>query len=299
MIPAIFATVFFCLSAVTAHRAVRLAGSIEANFWRLLLASVLLGVWAHGFGGGWGGSAREVFFVSGIIGFGFGDVALYLSYPRLGSRLTLLLVHCLAAPLAAVCEWFWLGTALSLAEVLAGGAILAGVGLALAPAENLHLERRTLVVGAIWGVLAAAGQGLGAVMSRVGYAVQVRDGGDVDGMTVAYQRILGGLLVGAVSFVWVNARKSRPVPGAFRQWLPPVSSCRWIAMTGLAGPTLGVACYQWALEQAPSGIVLSIVATAPLAVMPMTFWLEGDRPSRRAFLGGLLAVLGVIGLGLA
>ena len=80
--------------------------------------------------------------------------------------------------------------------------------------------------------------------------------------------------------------------------LPPSKSFRWIAITGLTGPTFGVACYQWALEHTPSGIVLSIVATAPLAVMPMTFWMEGDRPGKRAFIGGLLAVLGVIALGL-
>lgn len=298
MIPAILATLLFCISAVTANRATRLAGSIEANFWRLLLASVLLGGWAHAFGSGWGGSAWGIFFASGVVGFGIGDLALYLSYPRLGSRLTLLLTHCLAAPLAAICEWIWLGTTLSWAEIVAAGSILAGVGLALTPAENIHLDRRTLAIGSAWGVLAAVGQGLGAVMSRVGYAANVRDGFDIDGMSVAYQRILGGLAVGALSFAWVNGRRPAAA-GRIRMLLPPSKSFRWIVITGLTGPTFGVACYQWALEHTPSGIVLSIVATAPLAVMPMTFWMEGDRPGKRAFIGGLLAVLGVIALGLA
>ena len=299
MIPAILATVLFCLSAVTANQATRLAGSIEANFWRLLLASVLLGGWAHAFGSGWSGSAWGIFFASGIVGFGIGDLALYLSYPRLGSRLTLLLTHCLAAPLAAVCEWIYLGTTLRLVEIVAIGSILGGVGFALAPSENLHLDRRTLVVGSAWGVLAAMGQGIGAVMSRVGYAANVRDGFDIDGMSVAYQRILGGLAVGALSFAWVNGRKLAESAGWIRMLLPPSESFRWIVITGLTGPTFGVACYQWALEHTPSGIVLSIVATAPLAVIPMTFWMEGDRPGKRAFIGGLFAVLGVIALGLA
>ena len=299
MIPAILATLLFCISAVTANRATRLAGSIEANFWRLLLASVLLGGWAHSFGSGWGGSAWGIFFASGVVGFGIGDLALYLSYPRLGSRLTLLLTHCLAAPLAAVCEWIWLGTTLRWAEIVAVGSILTGVCLALTPTENLHLDKRTLAVGTAWGVLAAMGQGIGAVMSRVGYAANLRDGFDMDGMSVAYQRILGGLAIGAASFVWINGRKPAESAGWIRMPLPPTKSFSWIVITGLTGPTFGVACYQWALEHTPSGIVLSIVATAPLAVMPITFWMEGDRPGKRAFIGGLLAVLGVIALGWA
>ena len=303
MLPAIFATILFCFSAVSANRATRLAGSVEANFWRLSFATVVLALWAHGFGGGVGGRAFGVFLISGVIGFGIGDVALYLAYPRLGSRLTLLLVHCLAAPLAALGEWLYLGTTLSLGEIAASGTILFGVGLALAPAENPHIKRRDLVFGCLFGALAAAGQGLGAVMSRVGYSMNAEQGVDFDGVTIAYQRILGGLIVGFVAFVWVRGRgaflASRAKSGAGDGIFPPIASVRWILMTGISGPTLGVACYQWALEGAKSGVVLPIVAMAPLVVMPLSLWMEGDRPGRRAIIGGVIAVIGVIGLGFA
>ena len=67
---------------------------------------------------------------------------------------------------------------------------------------------------------------------------------------------------------------------------------------GLAGPVLGVGCYQWALATTPSGIVLPIAATAPLLSIPIAFWLEGDRPPRRAIVGGILAVAGCAALAL-
>jgi drug/metabolite transporter (DMT)-like permease len=51
-----------------------------------------------------------------------------------------------------------------------------------------------------------------------------------------------------------------------------------------------VGCYQWALATTPSGIVLPVAAIAPLLSMPITYWLEGDRPSKRAVLGGVVAV---------
>ncbi len=299
---AVLATVFFCFSAVSANRATRIAGSVEANYWRLLFATALLALWAHGVGVGFQG-AFGVFFVSGIIGFGIGDVGLYLAYPRLGSRLTLLLVHCLAAPIAAASEWFYLGGGLTGPELLASGTILVGVALALAPAENPHLDRRVLYVGIAFGVVAAAGQGLGAVMSRVGYEMNSEQGVAADGITVAYQRILGGLLVGVLTYLWVVvssgwAGKRASGGRGPGNWLPPSASVRWILMTGLAGPSFGVACYQWALEGTKSGIVLPIVATAPLVVMPLSLWMEGDRPGIRAIVGGVIAVVGVIALGL-
>jgi len=44
---------------------------------------------------------------------------------------------------------------------------------------------------------------------------------------------------------------------------------------------------------------LPIVATSPLLAIPVAWWLEGDRPTLRSFLGGIVAVAGVIGLTLA
>jgi drug/metabolite transporter (DMT)-like permease len=70
----------------------------------------------------------------------------------------------------------------------------------------------------------------------------------------------------------------------------------WILGNSLAGPALGVGCYQWALSGTPSGIVLPIVALTPLVVIPLAYVLEGERPSLRSLLGGLIAVAGTIGL---
>jgi drug/metabolite transporter (DMT)-like permease len=65
---------------------------------------------------------------------------------------------------------------------------------------------------------------------------------------------------------------------------------------GLAGPVLGVGCYQWALATTPSGIVMPIAATTPLLAIPIAWWLEHDRPSARSLLGAAVAVAGCIAL---
>ena len=64
----------------------------------------------------------------------------------------------------------------------------------------------------------------------------------------------------------------------------------------VATTVLGVSGYQWALATTPSGIVLPLAATAPLLSIPIAFWLQGDRPTRRGIVGGTLAVAGCAAL---
>src|ERR1017187_5532010 len=143
---ALLCTLLFSISITCGHRSAKLIGGTEANFWRLTLASLLLGIWAYTFGVGLGGDAFPLFFLSGIVGIGIGDVAFFQTLPRLGSRLTSLLIGCLSAPFAALIEWVWLGTTLSAAQMLWGLLTVFGVGLALMPGEHLHRTRRDLFV---------------------------------------------------------------------------------------------------------------------------------------------------------
>lgn len=291
---ALVTTLLFSLSAVSASRTSRLLGGTEANFWRILLATLFLAVLANLFGKGLHGPALGVFLLSGVVGFGVGDLALYQTFPRLGSRLSIMLVHCLAAPFAAATEWLWLGTRVSVAEALSSFVILGGVSLALAPSEHLHIPRRTLWVGIAMGALAAAGQGLGAVLSRKAYAISAAANFEVDGITAGYQRIWGGLALAFISIIWVKARHADAPPK--HNW-PKIWP--WLALNVVCGPGLGVAFYQWALATTPTAIVLPIVALTPLVIIPFSWKLEGERPTLRSIVGGAVAVAGVIGLTLA
>ncbi|MBT5925120.1 MAG: EamA family transporter, partial [Verrucomicrobia bacterium] len=160
MIPALLATFLFCLSAVSATKATRILGGISANFWRLLLATVLLAVWSHFFAQGVQGDGFGMFFWSGVVGFGIGDLALYQALPRLGSRLTLLLVHCGAAPSAAFAEWLWLETTLTLPQMASITCILVGVAVALVPSKSETSTKPFNLIGIMYGLVAAIGQGV-------------------------------------------------------------------------------------------------------------------------------------------
>lgn len=307
MFAAFLTTILFSISAVTATRSTKLLPGTEANFWRLVVATLFLGTYAHAFSFGLRNDAFPMLFVSGCIGFGLGDLALFQALPRLGSRLTVLIVHCLAAPLAAVSEYLWMGTTLTPIELLAGIAILSGVALALAPGSQTHLDPRDYLPGVLFGLVAAFGQGFGAVLSRRAYQIAEAAGQPMDGITAAYQRIIGGVIISGIWLLFIHRSRIRSAirrqaagdPGRARdEFNRKRRAIPWIAVNGLAGPALGVSCFQWALKSAPTGVVLPIVAITPLVVIPFSTVMEGEKPSPRSLVGGALAVAGAVALAL-
>jgi drug/metabolite transporter (DMT)-like permease len=302
---AFLCTLLFSVSITCGHRSAKLIGGTEANFWRLTLASLLLGAWSYACGLGLRSAAFPLFFISGAIGIGIGDAAFFQTLPRLGSRLTSLLIGCLSAPLAALIEWVWLGTTLSLGQILWGLLTVGGVGLALMPSEHVQRTRRDLCVGTLFATMASLFNAVGGVLSRRAYEVAHAGGEHLDGGNAAFQRCLGGLLLAALCLLIVKRRAFRVQAHAPHALVLEASKKKWrgvwpwVLLNGFAGQTLGVSCMQWALETTPAGIVFAILAITPIMIIPFARVLEDERPTARSLIGGALAVGGVIALALS
>lgn len=296
MLAAFATTLLFSVSIICGHQSARVLGGTEANFWRLTLACIFLGVWSYATGGGLHGASFPAFLLSGIVGIGIGDVGLFQALPRLGSRLSMLIIQCLSAPLGAVIEWFWLGTPLTGGQVLCGIIILIGVGIALAPGTHLKLTLDDYRWGGGFALLGAIGNASGAVLSRKAYAIAHENHERVSGHDAAFQRVVGGLVLAGLCFFAVRLYQKRrdgtetANGGLWRWW----KVAPWVIGNSFAGQTLGVSCMQKAFETTATGLVLSITATTPIAVMPLAYFFEGEKPTRRSVIGGIVAVLGVI-----
>ncbi len=288
---ALGAAFFYAWSVTCARRSSAHHGPDLANLGRLLIAVIVIGLFVafsdrHPFCAGW-----EWLILGGVLGLGIGDIALFHALPRIGVGLTMLLTQCLAAPFALILEYEALGHSPNGAQMLAALVILIGVGVALgAPAEGDPADRRT----GVWlGVLSALGQACGAVSTPLTVEA-CKQAGEVipDGFAQAFVRLLGGLPVVLLFLLWASRKEGlfakirRPYAFASAPW--------WMLMNGIAGPALGVACYQWALTQHPAALVLSVVALTPLIGLIMQWAIEGQRPSWRLWLGGAIAIIGVI-----
>ena len=301
MLAALLTTLLFSTSAVCGYRTARQIGGVEANFWRIALATVFLTVWAWTIGAGFAG-APEWFMLSGLFGIGLGDSAYFQALPRLGSRRTVLITQCLTAPFAALIEWLWLGTKLHVAEFFFVAVILTGVAIALAPGDHLKISARDWKIGLTASGFAALGGALGAVIIRKGYAAIQTAGLQVDAGTTGYQRVLGGILVPTIILLAVKWRSAHAHGPMLEEKTLSISREKWrrvwpwVLANALAGQTLGVTCMQWALKTTQAGIVTAIIATTPLVLLPMTRIVEGEKIGFRSLAGALVAVGGVIGL---
>jgi len=142
MIGALATTLCFAITPVFANQSAHRLGAAAANFWRLAVALLVLGVWAHSNGIGLGGPAFGWFFAGGLAGFGLGGFAMFQSLPRLGSSLSTLVVQCGSAVAASLLEWTWLGTGLSPLQLAAFVLTLTGVTVGLLPRSLPPFRRR-------------------------------------------------------------------------------------------------------------------------------------------------------------
>lgn len=292
MLPSLLTVLCFASSALAGERTVRFWGAQLGNLLRLTIACVVM--WSITFAFFPGSVRLDSFawlFVSGVVGFGIGDIALFHAYARLGARLTILLNLCTAPLWSAAVEWVWLGTVIAPRDLVAAATILAGVILALLAREPGRGTGSRLV-GILAGLVAGCGQGLGAVISRKAFEVAAAGGFELNGLSAASQRVAGGLTMAMIfcaALAALGRLHSRPaVRGHGRE------AFGWLLGSALFGPVLGVSCFQWALHDLPAALVTAVVATTPIALIPLAVAFNGERPRPLAIAGSVIAVAGVI-----
>jgi len=297
MLPAIITAFLYALSAIFSQRAVRCFGPLRANAIRLTAACAVLGIITvcidryrstpslHP-------EVLRAFLLSGAAGFGIGDIAVFLAYPRLGSRLTLLVVYCSAVFFAAAGDWAMLGIGLHARQWAAVGLTLAGLVLALWPGRrSVSCAPGPGPAGILLAVCGGAGQGIGTVLSGRANGIAAALGMEVHGISQAFQRSIAG--AAAAAAVLIVARRLWPasaLPDSRRRETRPWA---WMAATAICGPVLGVSCYQWARLLIPSAMVVAVAATSSLLVIPLARVMEHEKISPRGLIGSLLAVGGV------
>ncbi|MES2468851.1 MAG: DMT family transporter [Verrucomicrobiota bacterium] len=299
MFPALLTAFLFACSAIFGQRAAKLFGPLRANAIRLSIACAVLGIltWiTDGLQGhsSWHPAVFPSLFLSGAVGFGFGDIGLFLAYPRLGARLTILINFSLATLFAAWGDQALLGEHLTLPQWSGVVLVLAGLGLALWPAGKAGLRARAPWSGLCFAALAGAGQGFGTTLSGWANRLAEQQQVSIHGISQAFQRSTAGVLVAVT--VWAVWRKWLKKPAAFSSVSIPVRRKHagfWMTGAALFGPVAGVSCYQWARLQLPSAVVVAIVATSTLWVIPLAKLIDQDHPTLRQVAGTLVAVAGI------
>lgn len=293
-----FLTLFaWTLGSFSGARCAGVMGGFAANRLRIASSLLVLSVVIAVTGTNPGIPHAFWFLLAGLLHLGLGDVGLYTAYHHLGPRLAVLVGLCGAPLVTFLVEglvWnHWPG----LWQCLLALAIMIGVIIALAPDEKSRLkDHQSWTTGLIAGIIAALGAGSGSAVTSHAYKIL---GGASKADFAFHTSAMGLRLVGGIFGLLVLGvvfwRKTPFFPLPEHRPL----AWRWMPISVLMGPILGVACYHLALAQVPeASLVQAVIALLPVAVIPLSWSILGDRPSPRALIGAAIGVAAAVGLAL-
>lgn len=236
--------------------------------------------------------------LSGIVGLGIGDFALFSAFVLIGPRKSLLLMS-----LAPVCSVI-LGY-LVLEEVL-GPWTLAGIGITLVGIVVVIIERemdggtgrenseksnpakKRNMMGIFLGVVGAVGQGVGLVLAKYGIFNAADDPSvGLDSLSATLMR----MLVGAV-FVWLVITFWGKLP-EIREGMKDRRGVRLTSAGAFIGPFLGVWFSMVAVSYTEVGIAMTLMSLMPVMIIPVVWILYREKTNWRGLLGAVVAVIGV------
>jgi drug/metabolite transporter (DMT)-like permease len=224
--------------------------------------------------------------VSGVVGLVLGDACLFQSFVLIGPRRAMSLMT-LAPVIGAVLAWVWLGETLHLVETGAVALTIGGVAWVVserqaAPAQESPAgDGRQYTLGVLLGVGGATGQALGLVLSKKGLSE------DFSSLSATLIRMLV-----AVVAIWLFAlvqRQAGETLGALRD-----KKALWFTAGGaFTGPFVGVWLSMLAVQHAHVGIASALMASSPIALIPLGYWIFDERISPRSVGGTIVALVGV------
>jgi drug/metabolite transporter (DMT)-like permease len=226
--------------------------------------------------------------LSGIVGLGLGDFGLFAAYVLIGPRQTLLLMA--SAPIfASVGAYLMLGETFPSLAILGIAITLIGIIIVVLeredPAKAISDGNRRKVWGTFAGVVAAAGQGIGLVLSKEGMYI---------GETIAMNAVSAALIrmMVATVFIWGSALFLRKT-SELRQTARDKQGLRVLFGAAFIGPFLGMTLSLFAVAYTEAGIAQTLLSLEPLIIIPLMWKIYGERTSKRGIIGAVIAVVGV------
>ncbi len=287
-ITGILTAICWTISALTFSVATRRAGSLTVNLFRLLFAMVMYMAWSKVFRGLWlptdaTPDAWKWLSVSGLIGFVLGDFFLFSSYSYQSAKVSMLIMS-LAPPIATLFGVIVLHESFTLLNFLGMILVLSGIVLVILKREEVDDKITHRFNYPIKGLLlalgGAAGQGIGAVFSKLGM-------GSYDPFASSQIRtvtgIIGFVLIISLTKNWRSVKSSIIHQKALKPLL----------VGSFFGPFLGVSLSLLAFQHTKVGVASTLIATVPVFILIPSVLFLGEKLNWKEIVGAFLAVGGM------
>jgi drug/metabolite transporter (DMT)-like permease len=289
---ALFTSCLWTVSSLFFTSAGRRLGSFSVNAYRILLAVGLLAT-AHAIVLGTvlpAATSSQWFWmgVSGIIGLGIGDCGLFAAYVTIGPKHATLIMA-LAPVFASIGAYLMLGETLSPLSTIGMAITLTGIVTVLLERKNTLEDRLTVRRQTIWGLFSglvgAAGQGIGIVLSKKGMYLNASV--PMNPLSAALIRVTLGTL-----FLWTLALFSGRLPD-LQKAVRDKQGIKYAAVGAVIGPFAGMTLSMVAVAYTKAGIAQTLMSLMPVIIIPVVWIVYREKTSILGMLGAAIAVIGV------
>jgi len=277
-----FTSTFFTLAG-------RKVGSLVVNRTRLALAVIflLLTHWAlMGSIFPWHASPERWFWLglSGILGLVIGDAMLFQSFILLGPRLSMLIMS-LTPVISTLLAWILLGERLTAWQLVAIAITVTGVASVILDQDGNNaaiVSGKGYLIGVLFGLGGAVGQASGLIAAKKGLA------GDFSALSGALIRMFVAMVA-----LWLITFAMRQGRETLRRLKNDPQAMKYLLVGAFFGPFLGVYLSLIAVQATAVGIASTLMALAPVFLLPISHFVFGERIGLRAIAGTLVAISGV------
>ena len=223
--------------------------------------------------------------LSGIIGLALGDAFLFQAFVWIGPRLSMLMMS-LAPVIAVLMSWALLGEILTSSQLFGIFLTISGVAWVVMDRRgrqgSIPITNRNYFLGILFGLGAAFGQAAGLVTAKFGLV------GNFPALSGTLIRMVAAALV-----IWMLTLLQGQAKHTFATLSSQPRSLAYITAGAFFGPTLGVTLSLVAIQLIPVGIASTLTSLPPVLLIPVSYFVFGERIGWQAVLGTLVAIAGV------
>jgi len=288
-------SICFSLSSVVFTFSSRQIGSILVNRTRLLIAILLVMllhtlIYGQPFPVNAGNERWFWLGLSGFVGLALGDGFLFQAFILIGPRLSMLMMA-LAPVLGAIMAWIFLGESLSLIEIV--GILVTVGGILIVVAERrgdssaedktISTDKRRYVLGLLCGLGGGLGQAGGLILSKLGL---------VGGFPALSGNLIRLIVAGII--IWVIAIANRQLISSYRSLRTHPRALLFLTGGTILGPVLGVWLSLLAVQNTNIGVASTLSSLMPIFLIPISYFVYGERVTKQAIFGTLVAFVGMV-----
>jgi len=278
----------FCwtVSALSFEYAGKKVGSLSLNLIRLVMGIGLLSVSLYITQGSFipVHTSRHTWMwltISGIVGYGLGDLLLFQAFVVVGARISMLMMA-LSPPITALIGGTFLGEKLAPLDFLGMGITITGVSIVIFQhsSDTKSIKLAHPAMGILMAFGATVFQSAGLVISKFGIS-------DGSAISAAFIRGVAGTIV---FFLIIVAFKKA---GNIKMALKNIKAMNITFLGAFFGPFIGVTLSLFAVQHTATGIASTIMSIVPVFIILPSVLIFKEKITIKEVVGAIIAVSGV------